>query len=174
MMDRATYELTNMFTLAIGIGYVLLFYVVFAYRHRIKKEIKNNNRIEENEKRLQRANSLVRMVAALFALTLICIVHLNYTAYKTVRSEIMERGMLTATDDEDALGAASAICENGLLIEITNETATDTKEYVRLANLQYEQWSSLTFTDFVDWKIKSFLHMKWKDGIVTDEDVMGL
>lgn len=171
MMDRATYELTNMFTLAIGIGYVLLFYVVFAYRHGIKKEIKKNNRIEENEKRLQRANSLVRMVAALFALTLISTVHLNYMAYKTVRSEIMERGMLTATDD---MGAASAIRENGLLIEVENETDTDTREYVRLANLQYEQWSSLTFTDFVDWKIKSFLHMKWEDGIVTTEDMKGL
>lgn len=171
MMDRATYELTNMFTLAIGIGYVLLFYVVFAYRHRIKKEIKNNNRIEENEKRLKRANSLIRKVAALFALTLICIVHLNYMAYKTVRSEIMERGMLTATDD---MGAAFTIRENGLLIEVKNETDTDTKEYVRLANLQYEQWSSLTFTDFMEWKIKSFLHMKWEDGIVATEDMMGL
>lgn len=171
MMDRATYELTNMYTLAIGIGFVLLFYIVFTYRHRIKKEIKNNNRIEENEKRLQRANSLVRMVAALFALTLICIVHLNYMAYKTVRSEIMDRGMLTATDD---MGAAFTIRENGLLIEVKNETDTDTKEYVRLANLQYQQWSSLTFTDFMEWKIKSFLHMKWEDWIVTTEDMMGL
>ena len=171
MMDRVTYELTNMFTLAIGIGYVLLFYIVFAYRHRIKKEIKNNNRIEENEKRLQRANSLIRMVAALFALTLILTVHSNYATYKAVKSEIMERGMLTATDD---MGAAFTIRENGLLIEVKNETDTDTKEYVRLANLQYEQWSSLTFTDFMDWKIKSFLHMKWEDGIVTTEDMMGL
>ena len=171
MMDRATYELTNMYTLAIGIGFVLLFYIVFTYRHRIKKEIKNNNRIEENEKRLQRANSLVRMVAALFALTLICIVHLNYMAYKTIKSEITERGMLTATDD---MGAAFTIRENGLLIEVKNETDTDTKEYVRLANLQYEQCSNLTFTDFMELKIKSFLHMKWEDGIVTTEDMMGL
>ena len=120
---------------------------------------------------MKRANSLIRKVAALFALTLICIVHLNYMAYKTVRSEIMERGMLTATDD---MGAAFTNRENGLLIEVKNETDTDTKEYVRLANLQYEQWSNLTFTDFMEWKIKSFLHMKWEDGIVTTEDMMGL
>lgn len=169
MMNRATYELTNMYTLAIGIGFVLLFYIVFTYRHRIKKEIKNNNRIEENEKRLQRANSLVRMVTALFALTLILTVYSNYVAYKAVKSEIMERGVLTDTDDTDAMGAASAIWENGLLIDITNETDTNTKEYVKLANQQYEQWSSLTFTDFMDWKIKSFLHMKWEDGIVTEK-----
>ena len=45
---------------------------------------------------------------------------------------------------------------------------------MKLANLQYEQWSSLTFMDFMDWNIKSFLHEKWEDGIVTDEDMKGL
>lgn len=170
-MNRSVYELTDMFALVTCIGFVLLFLIVLAYRYSIKMEIKDDRRLEENEKRLQKANSLVRMVAALFALTLICIVHLNYMAYKTVRSEIMDRGMLTATDD---MGAAFTIRENGLLIEVKNETDTDTKEYVRLANLQYEQWSSLTFTDFMDWNIKSFLHKKWEDGIVTDEDMKGL
>lgn len=114
------------------------------------------------------------MVAALFAVTLIGTVIFDYMEYGTIKSEIMERGQLTYTDDEDALGAVSAICENGLLIDVTNETDLDTEKYVKLANLQYEQWSSLTFTDFMDWNIKSFLHEKWEDGIVTDEDIKGL
>lgn len=172
-MNRSVYELTDMFALVTCIGFVLLFLIVFAYRYSIKREIENSNRVEENEKRLQKANSLILMVVALFAVTLIGTVLFDYMEYGTIKSEIMERGLLTYTDD-DALGAVSAICENGLLIDVTNETNLDTEEYVKLANLQYEQWSSLTFTDFLDWNIKSFLHKKWEDGIVTDEDMKGL
>ena len=173
-MNRSVYELTDMFALVTCIGFVLLFLIVLAYRYSIKREIKDDRRLEENEKRLQKANSLILMLAALFAVTLIGTVIFDYMEYGTIKSEIMERGPLTYTDDEDALGAVSSICENGLLIDVTNETDLETEEYVKLANLQYEQWSSLTFTDFMDWNIKSFLHEKWEDGIVTDEDMKGL
>ena len=90
-MNRSVYELTDMFALVTCIGFVLLFLIVLAYRYSIKREIKDDRRLEENEKRLQKANSLILMVAALFAVTLIGTVIFDYMEYGTIKSEIMER-----------------------------------------------------------------------------------
>ena len=77
-MNRSVDALTDMFALVTCIGFVLLFLFVLAYRYIIKREIKDDRRLEENEKRLQKANSLILMVAALFAVTLIGTVIFDY------------------------------------------------------------------------------------------------
>lgn len=46
-MNKSVYELTDMFALVTCIGFVLLFLIVLAYRYSIKREIKDDRRLEK-------------------------------------------------------------------------------------------------------------------------------
>lgn len=83
------------------------------------------------------------------------VIGMGYTQvknYTQIRSDILERGILSESSEETGAEAETYMMDN-LILHVYCEDP-NSPEYIAMANKQYEQWENLTLTQYLKKGIK--------------------
>lgn len=97
-----------------------------------------------------------KILAIIWGIIFITIViGMGYTQvknYTQIRSDILERGILSESSEETGAEAETYMMDN-LILHVYCEDP-NSPEYIAMANKQYEQWENLTLTQYLKKGIK--------------------
>ena len=101
----------------------------------------------------QYMHKILAIIWGIIFITLV--IGMGYTQvknYTQIRSDILERGILSESSEETGAEAETYMMDN-LILHVYCEDP-NSPEYITMANKQYEQWENLTLTQYLKKGIK--------------------